>query len=68
MGWERKRGLLIEFNRSILKQTKETFLVNTLENFNEKIKYVITLDSDTNLIIDSAQKMVGAMSHILNKS
>lgn len=67
MGWERKRGLLIEFNRSILKQTKETFLVNTLENFNEKIKYVITLDSDTNLIIDSAQKMVGAMSHILNK-
>jgi len=67
MGWERKRGLLIEFNRSILKQTKETFLVNTLENFSEKIKYVITLDSDTNLIIDSAQKMVGAMSHILNK-
>ena len=39
MGWERKRGLLIEFNRSILKQTKETFLVNTLEHFNEKIKY-----------------------------
>ena len=37
MGWERKRGLLIEFNRSILKQTKETFLVNTLENFNEKL-------------------------------
>lgn len=67
MGWERKRGLLIELNSVLLKEAKGTFIVNTLENFEEKIKYVITLDSDTNLIIDSAQKMIGAMSHILNK-
>lgn len=67
MGWERKRGLLIEFNNILLKENKGTFIANTLENFEEKIKYVITLDSDTNLIIDSAQKLVGAMSHILNK-
>ena len=67
MGWERKRGLLLEFNDCLLKEKNNSFLVNTLENFNEKIKYVITLDSDTNLILDSAQKMIGAMAHILNK-
>ena len=67
MGWERKRGLLIQFNDILLKKENTDFLVNTLEKFDEKIKYVITLDSDTNLILDSAQKMIGAMAHILNK-
>ena len=43
------------------------FIINTLNTFQEKIKYVITIDSDTNLVLDSAEKMVGAMSHILNK-
>lgn len=67
LGWERKRGLLIQFNDILLKHENTDFLVNTLENFDKKIKYVITLDSDTNLILDSAQKMIGAMAHILNK-
>ena len=31
------------------------------------IKYVITLDSDTDLILNSAFELVGAMAHILNK-
>ena len=34
---------------------------------NNKIKYVITLDSDTNLVLDSAQELIGAMAHILNR-
>jgi len=67
MGWERKRGLLIQFNDCLLKEKTPFFIANTLVNFKEQIKYVITLDSDTNLILDSAQKLVGAMSHILNK-
>lgn len=67
LGWERKRGLLLQFNELLLKKDKCDFIVNTLDNFNEKIKYVITLDADTNLILDSAQKMIGAMAHILNK-
>ena len=29
-------------------------------------KYVITLDSDTNLSLNSATKLIGAMGHILN--
>ena len=32
-----------------------------------KIKYVITLDSDTDLILNSGLELVGAMAHILNK-
>ena len=66
LGWERKRGLLIQFNELLLNKKKGDFIESTLDNFNEKIKYIITLDSDTNLIIDSAQKMIGAMAHILN--
>ena len=32
-----------------------------------KIKYIITLDSDTDLTLNSAFELVGAMAHILNK-
>ena len=32
-----------------------------------KIKYIITLDADTNLVLDTAFELVGAMDHILNK-
>lgn len=51
LGWERKRGLLTQFNEYILKHEKNKFKVNTI-NQDElpKIKYVITLDSDTDLV------------------
>ena len=32
-----------------------------------KIKYIITLDSDTNLILNSGLELIGTISHILNK-
>lgn len=31
-----------------------------------EIKYIITLDSDTNLVLESGLELVGAMEHILN--
>ena len=65
MGWERKRGLLSQLNDFLI-TGKDDFLVNTCKNL-PKIKYVITLDSDTKLVIDTAKKLVGAMAHILNK-
>jgi len=68
LGWERKRGLLTQFNEFILKHEKNKFKVNTIEqNEIPTIKYVITLDSDTELILNSAFELVGAMSHILNR-
>ena len=68
LGWERKRGLLTQFNEYILKNSKEDFRVNTID-FNKmpKIKYIITLDADTELVLNSGLQLIGAMSHILNK-
>ncbi len=67
MGWERKRGMILEFNEFLLTGDSK-FRVNTCKIKNiPKIKYVITIDSDTALIMDSVFELVGAMSHILNK-
>ena len=70
LGWERKRGLLCQFNDFIVNGAN-SFRVNTIANEEKdicnKIKYVITLDSDTNLVLDSAQELIGAMAHILNR-
>lgn len=68
LGWERKRGLLCQFNEFLV-TGENIFNTNTLEetNIRVKIKYVITLDSDTNLVLDSAGDLIGAMAHILNR-
>lgn len=78
LGWERKRGLINQFNEYILGNIENPFKENTIERKIEKgnenlrnnlknIKYIITLDSDTDLILNSAFELVGAMAHILNK-
>ncbi len=65
LGYERKRGMLTEFNKFLLTGNQGTFIVNTI-NKNLNIKYVITLDADTELIMDSAKKLIGIMEHPLN--
>ena len=65
LGWERKRGMLSQFNELLL-DGKDQFKVNTL-NQRLNIKYVITLDSDTNLSLDTAKKLIGTMAHVLNE-
>ena len=76
LGWERKRGLLNQFNEYILNLKENPFKVNTIEKYKENtavkeiiknIKYVITLDADTDLILNSASELIGAMAHILNR-
>ena len=69
LGWERKRGLLTQFNKFILYKEDSDFIANTLKtsDFSEKIKYIITLDSDTVLSLGSAKGLIGAMAHPLNK-
>ena len=99
MGWERKRGLINQFNDFLLgkevnfkvntceefidaklENTRENFVKentrNDCENFNVDktkkqrfldIKYVITLDSDTTLTLDSAFRLIGTIDHILNR-
>ena len=45
------------------------FRISTFKNIEEfkNTQYIITLDSDTDLTLNSALKLVGAMAHILNK-
>lgn len=67
LGWERKRGLITEFNEFLLGKKDNTFYYNSLkDNQLPQITYIITLDSDTNLVLDSAKELIGAMAHILN--
>ena len=68
MGYERKRGKLADLN-SLLRGGPEKMFSHIVGNtqFLKKIKYVITLDSDTQLPRDSARQFIGAMSHPLNK-
>ena len=73
LGWERKRGLLNQFNEYILGNIKNPFRENTIEDWRNgkndipNIKYIITLDADTNLVLESGIQLIGAMAHILNK-
>ena len=77
LGWERKRGMLNQLNEYLLGKIKNPFRENTIQaqidvNKNIKdeinnIKYIITLDADTDLILESAFELIGAMAHILNK-
>jgi len=67
MGWERKRGKLEEFNK-LLRGDENTSFTGVMADkaFLRQIKYVITLDSDTQLPRDTARKLIGIAAHPLN--
>ncbi|MBN8538095.1 MAG: hypothetical protein J0M15_13660 [Deltaproteobacteria bacterium] len=70
IGWERKRGKLLEFNRLLRpEQGKSTsyVLVTAPEDLLRQIQYVITLDSDTQLPREAAHKLIGTILHPLNR-
>jgi len=72
MGYERKRGKLADLN-SILrggghdKAGNPFSLIVGNTAVLSKVKYVISLDTDTQLPRDSARQFVGAMDHPLNR-
>lgn len=67
MGYERKRGKLGDLNALILQQDKSSFSdIIGEEEIYSKIKYIITLDTDTQLPRDTAWKMVSTLAHPLN--
>ena len=69
LGWERKRGLLEQFNEYVLKNKNNEFRVNTIDLEKlPKVQYVITLDADTELVLNSGLELIGAAAHILNKT
>lgn len=67
MGWERKRGALVELN-ALLKGAEHTSFAITEGDMAQltDIRYVITLDADTRLPLDTARKLIGTICHPLN--
>jgi hypothetical protein len=67
MGWERKRGKLMDLNK-LLRGEFDSFPVKVGDlSLLRDIRFVITLDSDTELPRGSAHRMVGALAHSLNQ-
>ena len=68
MGYERKRGKLAELNALLRGGAKDCFskIVGVRELLSN-VKYVITLDTDTQLPRDAAEKFIGTMAHPLNR-
>jgi cyclic beta-1,2-glucan synthetase len=68
MGWERKRGKLLDLNK-FLRGQFDSFPIKVGDlPILSKVRFVITLDSDTELPRGSAHRMVGALAHPLNQA
>lgn len=68
MGWERKRGKLVEFIELLKgkKDTSFTIIEGEVSQLND-IRYIITLDADTKLPLESAHRMVGTIHLPFNR-
>ena len=68
MGWERKRGKLLNLNQ-LMRGQYDSFPVKVGDlSILPKVRFVITLDSDTELPRGSAHRLVGALAHPLNQA
>ncbi|GGC78991.1 cyclic beta 1-2 glucan synthetase [Marinobacter halophilus] len=68
MGYERKRGKLEQFNALLRGEAQSAFssIVGD-QSILGSIRYVITLDTDTQLPRDAARALVGNLAHPLNR-
>lgn len=66
MGWERKRGKLMDLNK-LLRGEYDSFPAKAGDLSSlSKIRFVITLDADTELPRGAAQRLAGTLAHPLN--
>jgi cellobiose phosphorylase len=69
MGYERKRGKLADLNALLRGGAEHAFLAIVGEkHVLTGVRYIITLDTDTQLPRDSARQMIEAMAHPLNRA
>ncbi len=73
MGYERKRGKLLDLNALLRRSDQDLSASNFSSIVGDtamlsSVKYVITLDTDTQLPRDAARQFVGAMAHPLNRA
>lgn len=67
MGWERKRGKLEEFNLLLRGGETSYFVQEGDTSILSQVKFVITLDADTELPMQVARRLVGTLAHPLNR-
>ncbi|MCR4339346.1 MAG: hypothetical protein NUW01_05605, partial [Gemmatimonadaceae bacterium] len=68
-GYERKRGKLADLNALLRGGAKDRFsLIVGNTDVLSNMKFVITLDTDTQLPRDSAREFVGTLAHPLNRA
>ena len=68
MGYERKRGKLEQFNALLRGEAQSAFSERVGDSsILGSVRYVITLDTDTQLPRDAARTLVGNMAHPLNR-
>lgn len=68
MGWERKRGKLLDLNQ-LLRGGYDRFPVKVGDlSILSRVRFVITLDADTELPRGTAHRMVGTLAHPLNQA
>ena len=70
LGWERKRGKLEQLNRFLMGESApelEHFLCAGERSAIDDIRFVITLDADTQLLRDTARRLTETLAHPLNQ-
>ena len=71
IGWERKRGKLEQLNRFLSGESApelKGFLCTGDRTRLEGIRFVITLDADTQLLRGAARRMIETLAHPLNQA
>jgi len=66
MGWERKRGKLVELNQ-LLRGDSDTSFLDTGPRPARSTRYIVTLDADTRLVRDAVPALVGKIAHPVNR-
>ncbi len=68
MGWERKRGKLVEFNSLLNGRERSAFTVQTGDlRTMPRIPFVVTLDADVTMPRDCVRHLAGILAHPLNQ-
>lgn len=68
MGWERKRGKLMDLSKLLFSEYDSfPFKTGDVSKLS-RVRYVITLDADTELPRGAAHKLIGTLAHPLNQA
>jgi cyclic beta-1,2-glucan synthetase len=68
MGWERKRGKIVQLNRWLL-GTENGFALHVGDpSLRGRVRFVLVLDADTELPRDTARQLIATLAHPLNRA